>query len=74
VECEEFEVADAGRGSRYRATVLRFLGSDLERAKISCDFMGEAHNISKNLNRWVGEDESVRVFCRGRMVYLVRGQ
>ena len=74
VECEEFEVVGSvsGRSSRYRATVLEFLGSGLERARISCDFSGEAESVRKNLRRWIGDDEPVRVFSRGRMVYLVR--
>ena len=72
VECDEFEVVEAGGGSRYRATVLRFLASDLERARIVCGFVGEAQNVWRQLTRWVAEDENVRVFSRGRMVYLVR--
>ena len=74
VECEEFEVAGSvsGRSSKYRATVLQFLGSGLVRARISCDFVGEAGSVCKNLKRWVGVDDPVRVFSRGRMVYLVR--
>ena len=71
-ECAEFVVEAVGEGSRYRATVVRFLGSGLERARIVCEFRGRAQRIANSLKLWVSPDEGVRVFTRGRMVYLVR--
>jgi len=69
---EEFEVVEAGEGSKYRATVLKFLGSGLEKARIQCNFINGANVVRNGLTRWTALDEPIRYFSRGRIVYLVR--
>jgi len=71
-EVEDFELVESGEGSKYRATVLKFLSENLEMARIKCNFIGEAHVMSNGLKRWIREDEAVQILIRGRMVYLVR--
>ena len=73
VDAAEFSVVEKrGHGSKYRATVLKFLGSELERALIRCVFEAEADVIYDGLSRWIGVGEPMRVFKRGRIVYLER--
>jgi hypothetical protein len=69
---EETEEIRIPSGGEYRQTILDFLESDFEKAKINLKFGRKAKYIASMLRGWVADNEPVKVQQSGNLVYLIR--
>ena len=60
--------------SKYRKTIIDFLGEEFRAGKIVCEFISEAQIMSNSLKRWCKPDDHVKIFSRRNIVYLVKEQ
>ena len=58
--------------SKYRDILDKFIASDMERGKITCNHLAEAEYIQKGLKRYMRLDEAIVIERRGNIIWLMK--